>query len=129
MAHENEGRLREGFAAFQRGDLDTVKGFFADDIIWHVPGKSPVSGDYKGVEEVLGFFAKTMEMTGGSFKLDVHDILANDEHGAALITTSGERDGKTLTARGVQVVHLTNGKVTESWFHPEDLYSVDEFWS
>lgn len=129
MAHPNEDRLREGFAAFQRGDLETVKGFFADDIIWHVPGKSPLSGDYKGVEEVLSFFAKTMEQTGGTFKIDVHDILANDEHGTALVTTMGQREGKTLNARGVQVIHLKDGKVTESWLHPEDTYAVDEFWS
>ena len=129
MAHPNEERLREGFAAFQRGDLETVKGFFTDDIVWHVPGRSPLAGDYKGTEEVLGFFAKTMELTGGTFSIDVHDVLANDDHGVALVTTKGQREGRNLENRGVQVFHLRDGKVAESWLHPEDAYTTDEFWS
>jgi len=129
MAHPNEDRIREGFGAFQQGDLGKVKDFFADDVVWHVPGKSPLAGTYKGKEEVLGFFAKTMEMTGGTFSIDVHDVLANDEHGTALITTRGEREGRSLTNNAVQVFHLEGGLVKESWVHPEDMYAVDAFWS
>lgn len=129
MAHPNEDLMREGFTAFQSGDLQKVGDFFADDIVWHVPGKSPLAGDHKGIDAVMEFFGKTMEMTGGTFKLEVHDILANDEHGVALITTTGEREGKSLRSNGVQVIHIEGGKVTESWLHPDDAYANDEFWS
>jgi hypothetical protein len=27
------------------------------------------------------------------------------------------------------VYHVSDGKVTEAWFHPGDAYAVDEFWS
>ena len=129
MAHPNEDLMKKGYEAFGSGDLDAVRELFADDIVWHVPGRSPLSGDYKGKEEVLGFLAKTMEMTGGTFKLDVHDVMANAEHGVVLTTATAEREGKRLTNRAVQVVHIRDGKLTESWFHPEDQYAADEFWS
>ena len=129
MAHPNEDLMKKGYEAFGSGDLDAVRELFADDIVWHVPGRSPLAGDYKGKEEVLGFLAKTMEMTGGTFKLDVHDVMAGDEHGVALTTATAEREGKRLSNRAVQVVHIRGGKLTESWFHPEDQYAVDEFWS
>ena len=129
MAHPNEDLLRKGFAAFTSGDLNAVQEFFADDIVWHVPGKSPLAGDYKGRDEVLGFLAKTMELTGGTFKLEVHDILAGDEHAVALTTATAEREGKQLNNNGVQVLHIRDGKLTESWLHPADQYAADEFWS
>ena len=45
MAHPNEDLVREGFAAFGRGDMDTLrKQLWTDDIRWHVPGRSPFAG-------------------------------------------------------------------------------------
>jgi ketosteroid isomerase-like protein len=129
MAHPNEDLVRRGFAAFGTGDIATLRELFADDLVWHVGGRSPLTGDYKGKDAVLGFFAKLAERAGGTFRLDLHDVLANDEHVVGLIKGTAEREGKALNDNGVQVFHVRGGKVTESWFHPGDQYAADEFWS
>src|SRR6266511_3374360 len=89
----------------------------------------PAGGDYKGIDQVMGLFARLFELTGGTFRLEVHDVLANDEHGVVLATAKAEKGGKTLSDNGVQVFHLRDGKVTESWLHPSDQYEADEFFS
>jgi ketosteroid isomerase-like protein len=127
--HPNEDLLRKGYEAFQKADLDTLRQLFDANIVFHTPGRSPISGDQKGVDEVLGFFGRLVQETGGTFKIEVHDILANDEHGVALFRATGKRKGKTLDQNTVNVFHVRNGKVTEAWGHPEDLYAADEFWS
>src|SRR5436190_14912958 len=114
MAHPNEDLVRRGYAAFGSGDMATLDQLFADDIIWHVPGRSPLSGDYTGKEAVFGLFGRLAQETGGNFRIELHDVLANDEHAVALTTTTGERDGKSLNQNGVQVFHVRDGKVTES---------------
>jgi ketosteroid isomerase-like protein len=129
MAHPNEEVARKGYQAFSEGDMATLNDLFADDLVWHVGGRTPISGDYRGKDAVFGFFTQTMEMTGGTFRLEIHDILANDEHVVALASVSGQRDGKSLQDNSVQVLHVKDGKVTESWFHPGDQYATDEFWS
>lgn len=129
MAHPNEDLVRRGFAAFGTGDLATLGELFADDIVWHAGGRSPISGDYKGKDEVFGFFAQLAERSGGTFRVDIHDLLANDEHVVALTKATGQRQGKTLTDSGAQVFHVHGGKVTEQWYHPGDPYASDEFWS
>lgn len=129
MAHPNEENLRKGYEAFGRADIDAVMALFADDIQWHVPGRNPVSGDYSGKEEVGAFFTKLMELSGGTFRLDVHDVLANDEHTVGLVKLSAERDGKTLNANDVHVWHVRDGSFSEFWSHLQDLYAFDEFWS
>ena len=130
MAHPNEDLIRKGFDAFSKGDMDVLRNeVFAADVKYHIPGKSPISGDYNGIEEVLGFFAKIFELTGGTFRVELHDVLANDEHAVALSPASGQRDGKSFQDNGVLVFHIKEGKATEVWLHPTDQYASDEFFS
>lgn len=129
MAHPNEDLVRKGYDAFSKGDMDTLRELFADDIVWHTPGRSPLSGDFKGIDEVLANFARTAELSGGTFKISLHDVLANDEHAVSLFESSAQREGKSLTSRGILVQHIEGGKVKEGWLHPDDQYAIDEFWS
>ena len=105
------------------------KQFFTDDVRWHVSGRSPLAGHYEGPEQVIQYFARVLELTGGTFSIDLHDVLANDEHAAALITIRGERAGKQLNDNTVLTYHIRDGKVAEVWGHATDLYAVDEVFS
>ena len=127
MGHPNEDLLRQGYDAFGRGDMEWLDEHFADDIVWHVPGHNPFSGDHRGKEAVFALFAKQMELTEGSLRLEIHDVLANDEHGVGLATATATRGGKSLRDRQAHVFHVRDGKVTEFWNHPGDQSSVDDF--
>ena len=129
MAHPNEELVRKGYAAFGTGDMDTLGQLFAEDVVWNTPGKSQISGTRKGQQEVFELFGRIAELSGGTFSLDIHDLLANDEHAVALVTAKGSRDGKSIEDHQVHVFHISDGKVTEFWGHPTDQYAVDEFWS
>ena len=59
MSTENVDLIRRGYEAFGRGDISTVLGIFDPNIDWHIPGRSPLSGDYHGHDEVIAFFTKT----------------------------------------------------------------------
>jgi ketosteroid isomerase-like protein len=52
---------------------------FAKDILWHIPGRGPLSRDYRGHAEVQGFFQHFMELSSGSFRLQVDHILAEGD--------------------------------------------------
>lgn len=129
VMHPNEETLRGGYEAFGRGDIDTVMSLFADDIQWHVPGDSPVAGNYSGKEGVGAFFGKLVELSNGTFHIDLHDVLANDEHAAGLVILRGERNGKTLAAKDAHIWHVTDGKFSEFWSCNFDQKAFDDFWS
>ena len=110
--------------------MDAARKYWTtDDFRYHVPGRSLLAGDYEGQEQMLGQSARTFELTGGTFSAELHDTLANDEHAVQLVTTRGERAGKQLNQNMVLVYHFRDGKITEVWTHPTDLYAYDEFWS
>jgi uncharacterized protein len=129
VAHPNEGLLRRGYEAFNKGDLATVMSIFDEDIVWHSPGRSELAGDFHGHQQVTEFFGKIFEMSGGTFANEIHDILADDEHGVVLVRSTAARAGKAFDALGCHVWHLSNGKATEFWNLTLDPYAADEFWS
>jgi uncharacterized protein len=127
--HPNLDLMRRGYAAYTSGDMGTINELFADGVVWHVAGRSPVSGDYTGKEQVFGFFAKLQELSEGTATVEVHDLLASDDHGVAIITETATRKGRTQSVQSVHVLHLSDGKVTEFWDAHTDQYTSDEFWS
>jgi len=129
MGHPNEDLIRQGYDAFSRGDLDTLRALFDPGIVWHAPGRSQLAGDHQGVDAVLGYFGQTMELTGGSFRVELHDVVANDEHGVGLHKGFAERGGQALENNGTLVFHVRDGKVTEVWQYWADLYAADELFA
>ena len=127
--HPNLESARASYEAFAKGDMETVSANMSDDIVWHTAGNHILSGDYVGKEAVFGFFARLMEETGGNFKNEIHDLLANDEHGVAIVNGTDTRGDKTLEGRTVHVFHMEDGKLKEFWAFAEDQSVVDEFWS
>ncbi len=75
-------------------------------------GSGGFAGDYHGHQEVLKHFGKLMQVSGGTFRAEIHDILANDTHGVVLANVHAEKDGQVLTGREVHVWHLADGRAT-----------------
>ncbi len=127
--HPNAERLRKGYEAFDKGDIAALAEMFAEDVVWHVAGNNQISGEHRGKEAVFAALAKTLELPPLGFKIELHDVLANDEHTVALTRATGSRQGKQLSSLDTDVYHMSNGKVTEFWSFAEDTKMADEFWA
>lgn len=122
--------VRSGYDAFAAGDVPAVLALFSADITWHIPGRSPVSGDYTGHNEVVGFFGALGERSAGTFSVHVQDILDNGAGTVvALVTESAERNGERLDVPEVHVWRVQDGKATSFRAFKHDDYILDEFWS
>jgi uncharacterized protein len=129
MGNANEELLRALYDAFGRKDFQAIEGLLSDDVVVHQPGRNPLSGDYRGKEAALGLIRSLGERSGGTLQIHVHDVVASDEHAVALLRVTGQREGRELDLPVVQVWHVRDGKLTELWIHPLDLYAIDEFWA
>jgi ketosteroid isomerase-like protein len=127
--HPNITAIRKGYDAFNKGDMETLIPLFDEAVVWHVPGRSPLASDYDGVAQVIEFFGRLFELSQGTLRLELHDVLANDEHAVALYTVRAEREGRRLEDNMVATFHVRDGKITEAWTQATDLYASDEFWS
>jgi ketosteroid isomerase-like protein len=126
MPHPHERLLRANYEAFTKGDMNPMLDSLTHDIQWHVSGPSPVAGDYSGKGEVVDFFAKMMELYGGTLRIDVIDVLANDDHGIVLTRERGEHAGKAVEYEGVHRWHFRAGECARFENYYDDAYQ--EFW-
>ncbi len=130
MSQSNAEIIRSAYEAFAAGDIPAVLAAMSPDITWNVPGRSPLAGTYTGHDEILGFFQQLAERSNGTFNLDVHDILDNDEGKVVLLLTeTAQRNDASLSVSAVHVWGLRDGKATSFQAFVADEYEVDEFWS
>ena len=128
-AKANAALIKSAYDAFSRGDIPDAMAAFAQDIFWHVPGRGPLSRDYRGHAEVLGFFGHFMELSRGTFRLQVDDVLAKGERVVVLCTESAQRGGRSWSAPQVHVWTVKDCKATVFWEYEGDQQGDDEFWS
>ena len=124
--HPNVARIKDGYAAFAKGDFETLDDLFAEGLLWHEPGHNQLSGDYRGRDAVYAHFGKLTEVLQGTFQMDLQAVFADDEQGVALVASTASHGDRTLTSYGAQIFRLRDGKVVEFWGAPTDPYSFDE---
>ena len=127
-AEDNAALLRRVLDAFKEGDMETVRGAFAEDAVWHLPGKSQLAGDHQGPDAIVSLIERAVELSEGTFQLELLDVMASEDHGVVWQRTTAERGGKTLDQVEALVNRIRDGKIAEVWHRPEQ-YALDEFYS
>ena len=129
--HPNAAVVREGFEAFQRGDMDKIRSLMADDMEWTVLGDNLMSGVYKGKAAIIGFFGKLIMETEGTLQIDYIDFVGNDEKVVAITHVKAERNGKTMDVDSIQVFGMNAIGKAVSCIGPysSDTAQINEFWS
>lgn len=128
MSKKNAQLIRGAYDAFARGDIPAVLEVFDEDIAWHVPGRSPLSGDYAGRDEVLGFFEKAMELSDRTLKVAPNQILADGDRVIVLSTVTAEGRDRGLATPEVHSWRVADGKAVEFREFQGDQQGEDEFW-
>jgi uncharacterized protein len=123
--HPNAVAVRRALEAFIARDQATMLEALDDDIVWHAPGTNRFSGRFDGKAQVADRFRR-MEAAGVVTTVDVHDVVANDEHAIALVHVRiEEANGSRFEGPQVQVIHMRDGKATEFWGMNQDQAALD----
>ena len=129
MSQMNVAIIRKAYEEFAHGNIPAVFGVFDAEITWHVPGRGPLSGDFQGHDALAGFFRRTMELSGGTFSIDVHNVLADDDLVIALVTVKAQRNGVAASFPEVHVWRMKSGMAIQFREYQGDEQREDQFWS
>lgn len=130
MAHPNEELVRRMFEAYARADTATLRQVPAEDVVYHLPGRSPMAGEYRGRDEVLALWDRQKAYLGGQpYRVQPLGSVADDQH--VVLLASGEAEGPTGTLRwrAANVYQVRDGQVVDCRVFIEDLYTFDGFWA
>jgi ketosteroid isomerase-like protein len=128
-AAENAELARRIFDAFARKEGFALRGLFAEDAVWTVPGSGTMAGVFRGRDQIFRFLARLPKETGGTYSSRLIDVLASDGRAAALYRASGERAGRRLDLDQVLLFTIAGGLVTEVVALPSDPAAFEAFWA
>src|ERR1041384_2729094 len=117
--------VRRYFAAVRRDPTQTAA-LYAPEATLHYIGRHVLGGTYHGREEIQQLFRRSREAFRGTQRLDLHDVVAGDDHVVALLNGSAERDGERRAWQRVVVFHVIDGLIAEQWIHDSDQHVVEE---
>jgi ketosteroid isomerase-like protein len=125
---EQDKRFIEVVHLMYTGDA-AERANIAQDIVWHVPGHNPVSGEYRGFEAFTELMPSRMApLSRWDFTLG--DVMVNGNYVMTTFHLQGERKNKTVDLKGGHLFRLNDeGKVLEGWGFTDDQDALDEFFS
>jgi hypothetical protein len=82
-----------------------------------------------GRDAVLRQLRRSAELSDGTYRIAVEDVMASDRHVTVLYRASGSRAGRLLDLRHLALYAIENDRIGEVWFMPMDQYAFDDFWS
>ena len=120
-------RIRSGYEAFNKGDIDALVDLFDEDIVWHFPGTSKLAGDHIGRDATLAAIGGYGAASGGTLQANVVDIMASDDHVTGWANDTAANATGTLDINSVVIFTMRDGKVTEALHIVDDQAALDAF--
>lgn len=127
--HPHIAVFHRALAAFSAGDMDALAEVFHPDVVWRIGGRHLLAGETRGREETFVRFGREFELTGGTYRPQLQNVLANDDNTVALLHVTASREGKQLDMDNVIVFRIADGVITEGRVFVADPPAYDEFWS
>jgi ketosteroid isomerase-like protein len=123
--HRRQGEMYAG------GAVEAVVELLAADIVWHVPGKSPIAGDHRGTAQVVDYFERRRRLARATMRMRPGEVISEGEAVAQFVEGSVVLDGEEVSWQtiGVYRVDAEHRRVREVWLVPLDSEIFDRIWS
>ena len=121
--HPNAALYRHVMERFSQGDTTAFADAIADDVVWWQIG---VAEPLRGKEALL---QSMQAMEGIAFEVELHDVVANDDHVVGLVTATVTVGDTSFSYRTAEIAHVRDGKVTERWAFSDDTQAITDFFS
>lgn len=126
-------RVTSAYKALGTGDRNLISSFWAEDMVWQVPGHNHLSGWYHGLDGFLGFMGQVGELSGGSFNMETISVIVEADWSADITRNRGKRSDseKALDIEVVHVLRWREGKVIagKGAIFGDGTTEYDQFWS
>jgi uncharacterized protein len=119
--------MTDYLAAAKRGDWDTAYGYFADDMLIRIPGRSAWAGERRGKGEAIAYIQAVRDrFRDGRIELELVDMLTSEERVLLLVLERFHGSGAPIEIRRANVYTVRDDKVVELSVFEGDQYVVDE---
>ena len=125
---DNMKVVQDFFAAYGENDLEGIAAVMDENVIWHIPGRHPLSGTKTGRDEVLAFFA---QLGAAGFKAEPIYFGADETYVVDIHRGWSNAEGKpNVDTTWALVYRIEDGKIVEATNLSADQDAANTFfWS
>ena len=118
-------QVTRSYSALTTGDSATAGLHCVEDVLCHVTGAHPFSGDYRGVAEIVELL-RAMDEAGGDHSFTVTNVMSDDT-GSQVLVEGVARHG-SFARHVINRLRYDGELLAELWLKPLDQRAEDEFW-
>ncbi|MGW2563160.1 nuclear transport factor 2 family protein [Streptomyces sp. NPDC001514] len=127
--HPDAALVRQGYDAFNKGDMEALASLMTSDCTHHAPGGSRLSGHFKGRDNVLAMYREMHELTGGSMRVELEGVFPDGRgHAMSVHKIYAERGDRGIEMRGGLFFTIVGGKISDIDECVESIEEMDSFW-
>ncbi len=115
--------------AFNENDLDAVRALLHEDVVYTIPGSSPIAGTARGVAEHLAQLKSARVLSNNTLRLDPTDVVASAKRLFVYGRITAQLGDRRLDSEHLVVFRFEGGRIVEGRTVPIDLYEFDAFWA
>jgi ketosteroid isomerase-like protein len=126
VADDPAAVVRDYLAAMRSGDRQGAYAYFADDVVGHVPGRSPLAGVRRGRDAVIEYIETVVGAARDDVEIELVDQLTGAGHVALLLVEHLAVGGRAVEIHRCNVYRVVDGRIAEIRIYEGDQYAADE---
>jgi ketosteroid isomerase-like protein len=114
------------YEAVEAADHGSLRELLDPNVVWHIAGRSPLAGDHHGLEAVLALLARIYDLTDGSYRLELGDIVADDTYAVVLMRTTATLAATPFADEAAHVTRIAGERITDVRAYSSEQEHFDE---
>ena len=112
--------------ALRSGGFERALDHYADDVVFHYYGHSPIAGDHIGKAACLAVLGRIAKRTNRRI-LDVQQMSFDKDRATVMVREAFERGGEVAVLDRTFLYRVQGAKIAEVWILDQDQPTVDRF--
>ena len=123
--HRRQGEMYAG------GAVGPVVELLAEDVVWHVPGRSPIAGEHRGTAAVVEYFERRRRLADATMRMHPGEVISEGDSVAQFVTGTAVLGGEEVSWQTIGAYRLDaeHSRIQEVWLVPLDAALFDRIWS
>ena len=114
-------------AAMRSGDRRTAYAFFAEDMVFHIPGRSRFAGTRRGREGAIDYIESAVALAHhGEVEVELVDVLAGSDRIALIVRERFRRAEGDVEIHRANVYRIRGAEIVEIRIFEANQYEADE---
>jgi ketosteroid isomerase-like protein len=126
--HPNAQIYLSALDAFNRDDLAALSDYVASDVVYRIPGRSAVAGEFRGIAGFVEALTRLRRQSAGTIQVTPLTVLADSDNLIARGHVTAQLGGRRLDTENCYALRFADGKLVDGQVFVSEPEKLEDFW-